>query len=399
MYQRPQHLATSIATEPPEIIGRSLLWRNADCLPLSARGCSLCAEACPVGALAFGEGVPAVSSLCTGCARCTAVCPTDALKLKDFPPPAAPDKAVINVYIDCTKVPRLRSPAGCVRVPCMGGISPGWLLALQDSIGNATIIALDRGWCQQCSSGDTSSCGAAKVVSDTGRMLAGAGVDAARWPRIESRPLPLSQMPDEIPASLEERVISRRGFFVRGLSEMARAAEGSIRPGANGRSQQTSSLGTLPPVVPAEQIRRITAIRNIGKRLRTVTTSFDLPVVVIVAEGCSNHRVCTVVCPSGALTRYENEGSSGIRFNALLCIGCRQCERSCPEQALQFWPQHKTNSPGMEVELTCHEIKACTTCEDEFSGVPGEKCPVCRKTEALFSAHATFNQSICEPPA
>lgn len=319
--------------------------------------------------------------------------------MKDFPAPATPDGTGATVFIDCMKVPRSMSPAGAVRVPCMGGITPGWLLALQDRIGNVPITALDRGWCQQCSSGDASPCSAAKVVLDTGRMLARAGVDAVMQPRIASRPLPLSHMPDAIPTALEERVISRRGFFARGLSEMASAAASSIQPGGSGRIHQASPLGTLSPVLPAEQIRRITAILNIGKRLRTAASMFNLPAVAIAAERCGNHRVCTVVCPSGALTRYEREGSSGIRFNALLCIGCRQCERSCPERAVQFWPLRETASLGMEAELTCHQVKICTACEDEFSGVPGEKCPACRKTESLFAAHATLNQSTCEPAA
>lgn len=382
-----------------EVAGPSLLWRSADCRPLSAQGCQLCAEACPAGALTISAGVPAASSQCTGCARCTAACPTDALQMEDFPAPVAPAATGSAVFIDCMKVPRAISPAGTVRVPCMGGLSPGWLLTLQDRIGNVPITALDRGWCAHCSAGDSSSFSATNLLADATQLLKDAGAPADMLPRSEHRPLPLSRMPDAIPPSINETAISRRAFFTRTLSEMASAAANRHQPEEIRHFLRLSPLRTMGRVVPAEQVRRVTALSNISHRYRTSPATFNLPALAISRERCENHQVCAVTCPTSALTKYGHEGATGIRFNALLCIGCRQCERGCPEQAIRLSLFNETPPHAMEINLTNHQVNVCATCEDEFSGIPGDVCTACRKTEALFAGRATLDKSIGKPAA
>ncbi len=383
----------SKAVSRQEIAGSSLLWNNAACLPLSAQGCRQCADACPADALHFRTGIPSVTPQCTECARCAAACPTDALTRKHFPAPAAPVlRAGDSAYIDCSKVPRTRSPEGAIRVPCLGAISTGWLLTLQDQIGDTPVILLNRGWCASCPSGDASTCSANAVVADAGRMLADAGLPAQLQARIELHPLPLAQMPEAIPAAVEETMISRRGFFSRGFSEAAGLASGALSVNGSTGHAPLPPLVALGRVIPAEQIRRMTALLNIRSRHPGTPATLPLPAVSIDSDQCENHGICSAVCPTGALAKYDDNGTAGIRFNALLCVSCRQCERDCPQQAVRFTTLRGTTPQDIDRELTRHPVKVCVKCEDEFSGDPGETCPVCRKTQALFVRRDVTNE-------
>jgi len=376
-----------------EIAGSSLLWQSAACLPLSAQGCCQCAKACPTDALEFNGGIPSVTAQCTDCARCAAACPTDALQRKHFPAPVAKNvRSGEPVFIDCSKVPRPHSPEVTIRVPCLGAISTGWLLKLQDQIGDAPIVALDRGWCSSCRSGGDSACSATNVVADAGRMFADAGIPLQLQPRIERHPLRLVKMPDAIPAAVEETLISRRGLFSLGFSEAAGLAVGALN--THGASVDTAlpPLGTVGRLIPAEQIRRMTALLSIRSRYPGSPATLPLPAVSIENNQCENHGICAAVCPTGALVKYGDNGAAGIRFNALLCVSCRQCERDCPQQAIRFTALRGTLPQDIEQELTRHPVKVCVKCDDEFSGAPGETCPVCRKTEALFVRRVVANE-------
>ncbi len=383
-------------TSRNEVADSPLLWRSADCLPLSAQGCRRCAEACPVDALTISADGPAITSFCTDCARCAAACPTDALALAHFPAPDAPRKISDTVFIDCLKVPPSMSPENSIRVPCLGGISTGWLLTLQNRIGDFTITALDRGWCTDCNAGDKSRFSATATITDAARLLGEAGTPESLLPRIKQRPLPADQMPAAIPPALAEAVMSRRAFFSRAISGVAGAATSTQ---IQGPGLHAPSLHKHGHVMPAEQLRRLAALTNISHRHARPLPSSALPNVAISQDICRNHGVCAAVCPTGALAKHDNDGAEGIRFKALLCTDCGQCARACPEHAVRIFLAAETAPVRWETDLTSHEIKICTTCEDEFSGVPGNVCTACRKTEALFAGRAILDELISKPAA
>jgi formate hydrogenlyase subunit 6/NADH:ubiquinone oxidoreductase subunit I len=106
-----------------------------------------------------------------------------------------------------------------------------------------------------------------------------------------------------------------------------------------------------------------------------------------IADSCRNHRVCSSICPTGALRPYEEGAASGLEFDAQACIACGDCVRGCPEKAIGLIPARQQGSAPEGVErLTRHAIRECATCGSEFAS-PGGKaiCPACEKTKDLFS--------------
>src|SRR3989338_6020925 len=78
-----------------------------------------------------------------------------ALALPGFSVPEAPQEKVGALNVDCWKVPKKLSPEGSVRVPCLGGLSPGRILELAAMAGTGSVEFLDRGWCSTCTAGSS----------------------------------------------------------------------------------------------------------------------------------------------------------------------------------------------------------------------------------------------------
>jgi len=58
--------------------------------------------------------------------------------------------------------------------------------------------------------------------------------------------------------------------------------------------------------------------------------------VVIVCRACPDPP-CARVCPTDALAAWEG---GGVRFEAELCIGCKNCARACPFGAV-LWDREQ----------------------------------------------------------
>ena len=84
-----------------------------------------------------------------------AVCPTGALAAAGFEKLdeeiSIAEGAVVR--LECERVPREDSVAGATRVPCLGGLGTGELLALREAAGDREIRLMDRGWCAECPAG------------------------------------------------------------------------------------------------------------------------------------------------------------------------------------------------------------------------------------------------------
>lgn len=100
--------------------------RTEACLPrrFPAFACRRCADACPSHALLPTPQGPHLSSGCTDCGRCAARCPTEALSVPGFGPVRLSDSgpAAGPISIDCWRVAPGLTPAGGLRVPCLGGL-------------------------------------------------------------------------------------------------------------------------------------------------------------------------------------------------------------------------------------------------------------------------------------
>jgi len=104
------------------------------------------------------------------------------------------------------------------------------------------------------------------------------------------------------------------------------------------------------------------------------------------SNACVGHGVCTLVCPSGALRRFEEPGFQGLEFDSVACIACGACIVVCPEQALQLEPRPADLPQPLPERITRHALSVCSRCDAEFTASPGnELCPACRKNVGLFT--------------
>ena len=120
------------------------------------------------------------------------------------------------------------------------------------------------------------------------------------------------------------------------ISPTARTA---LVPGAN--KDFTSEFphvqpdGTLPHFVPERRLRLFNSLKALGKPARPTVTTRLWGQVDIDTELCRSCRMCTVFCPTGAVSRFDAEGGAfGVEHRSALCMQCRLCETICPEQAI-----------------------------------------------------------------
>lgn len=346
--------------------------------------CSACAQACPVGCLSVQDSAIVLAEGCLGCGRCAAVCPTEAIELSGFRKPLHHDAQEVVRYVDCWKVPRTDSPAGAVRVPCLGGVSVNRILEAIEHKPKSALIFLDRGWCSDCRAGDKTASEVFPALEEASALLRACGAGEEALPRMEKRPLPPTQCPDDIPDAAAETVLSRRVFFRNLAQGVALSARQVITPqGVPEPVVVNKNLGRSGPVTPAARLRRLELTTRLAARHEKQAGAAWFPRVEIGAD-CRDHRVCVSVCPTGALASYENGEGRGVTFDTRRCITCDACARHCPSGALRY---HAAGGALAEVvALTRHAERECEDCGRSFSVTDGERyCTSCRKTRDSFS--------------
>lgn len=385
-------------------IGARVRLDAASCLPerFPANECGLCVTACPLAVLESTGGVPRLTDsangrvdACIGCGQCAAVCPSGALQVDGFSlPTEIPDEP--ELLIDCWRVPSSESPAGALRIPCMGGLSAGWLLSLFDAAGERPIRLLDRDQCGDCPAGSGIKL-LLERISEVRQLLFDCGVDISLLPMMVWSPCRKPLLP-AIPERNAEVAIPRRAFFRALLGESVKAVEMA--------AMTTVSTVTLrAPMQPLERLRLTAALGRIACRHERPVPPQVLPQLML--EHCDAHGVCATVCPTGALhlAPIEDGAKVELRFAAARCISCSQCVRVCPERSLRLISEG--GQAGVEVLRVWHQ-RECQRCGTGFldssataANVAAEGlCQVCCKADMLSQNVASFlrppaNQPIC----
>lgn len=364
-----------LAGRAPVSLRRSACLR----LRLHASGCRACADACPVQAMAAGADGLALGPGCTGCGRCQAACPMGALRADGFGSLASPlasgrEDALV---VDCARADSSHRDAGEIRVPCLGGMAEGDLLALCAGVPGRTVVLADRAGCAGCDSGGPLH-PAAAMLHRVRALMRETGVPEQRLPRLENRlPLGAGRIGrDGDP--LQSRGRARRGFF----TALARP-EAQPRAGAPGPAA-TSPAPARQAVIDALEVL---VARYGGCMPPALFHRLE------VGPGCRGHRVCASVCPTGALGRYRDDGAGrmGVAFDAAACIGCGHCASVCPEQALALHPGAGAAGLGRR-PLTAFVQAECADCGARFASGAGDdetRCDRCRKSGQLVRAAFT----------
>lgn len=265
-------------------------------------------------------------------------------------------------------VPRSLCARDSLRVPCVGGVSPGRWLTWVEAAGDARIEVIDHGWCANCPAGAAAAGHPAAATLDTVRSwLLAAGMAPAALPGIVNEPLPAVLRPAELPGAANAETLSRRGFFGR-LAERARAPLQAPVP----RTVSVAAARRIGHAQP-EHDMRIAVLTRLAHRHGGRVHAEVLPSIVVGA-GCDGCAVCARACPTGALRLATDEAAAGLAFDATRCVACGLCAGLCPEQAIGFAARHC--GPTTPTVVRRHELRDCPECGAAHAGT-GALCPRC----------------------
>ncbi len=367
---------------PIEAEGRVRFLADA-CISLRSGpgACSDCIAACPVAAIQTKDSGYAVSSACLGCGACAAACPSGAIKVKGFENLTQLPSGN-TVRIECRKVHESVAGQSSLRVPCLGGITPSQWLSLAEMAGNRRLIVVDRSWCTHCVAGSRSAPQhpARHALDQADAVLAEIGWPEVRRPRMQQDSLPASLMPASIPA---ERPASpaRRAFF-RSLGHEAQKAVGLDEAFAPPSPRLMKQQGLPLP----ERERLLTTALRIAATAGQEMPAAPFAALAVVPD-CAHHGICAGLCPTGALSLYEDGDMAGLEFNAWRCIGCGHCVKSCPERAITLHGAPLAPDPQEVQRLTAHVARTCPACHEAFHGpAAATTCPSCQRNRQMGAA-------------
>lgn len=357
--------------------------RAQACLTLRRRGwnCRACADACPLAALAVADQRVELVGDCSGCGRCQAACPMGALSVADFDrEPALARAHAGELVVDCERAAAaFDRSAAALRVPCLGGLSAGRLLALCADRPEHTVVLANRGECARCDNGGGVEHVATATVQRVAAWLREAGVPETLRPRIgrlrgAGRGARSAGGRQPTAGPIDPRGRARRGWF----TALARPA-----PTA---SPHAGSLTQLAPSTERQQ--QLDALQRLAARYGGA-----LPAALFhrvdIGRSCRGHRVCASSCPTGALVRYRDHDHAriGVTLDATLCVACGHCAAACPEHAITLQRGVGLGSAGAARRpLNAFVPRECADCGARFAlgDAGGEtRCPRCRASARL----------------
>ena len=356
-----------LAVEPQRCV--LVRHRNGECLR--------CAAVCTTGAISLGEeGIVVSPEKCIGCGTCASACPTGCLTAAnptDEELFGAVEAALAEnegrVAIACERAFAMASGnrmkrdscdatapsfvpgkiAGAtsdgrplVGVVCLGRVDES--LLVEATARGARSIQLISGPCESC----PHRCGGAlsdEIIVSAETLLAALGtpspIDRIRLQHASDTREILRLRPT---ASAQDDTNAVNAATVADASEDCLSESGYPVVPPTGESQQDSrepqfahvqADGTLPHFVPERRLRLFNSLKALGTPAAPTVTTRLWGQVTIDTELCRSCRMCTVFCPTGALTRFDAANDAfGVEHRSALCMQCRLCETICPEQAI-----------------------------------------------------------------
>ena len=356
-----------LAVEPQRCV--LVRHRNGECLR--------CAAVCTTGAISLGEeGIIVSPEKCIGCGTCASACPTGCLTAAnptDKELFGAVEAALAEnegrVAIACERAFAMASGnrmkrdsrdatapsfvpgkiAGAtsdgrplVGVVCLGRVDES--LLVEATARGARSIQLISGPCESC----PHRCGGAlsdEIIVSAETLLAALGtpspIDRIRLQHASDTREILRLRPT---ASAQDDTNAANAATVADASEDCLSESGYPVAPPTGESQQDSrepqfahvqADGTLPHFVPERRLRLFNSLKALGTPAAPTVTTRLWGQVTIDTELCRSCRMCTVFCPTGALTRFDAANDAfGVEHRSALCMQCRLCETICPEQAI-----------------------------------------------------------------
>lgn len=296
--------------------------------------CTRCADACPTQAITWHESLHVESVKCIDCGICATVCPTGALEaqapsnaelLEQIRRRVSENRSVAFAcprYLETTRA----APAQFVQVKCLGRLDESILFgAIAEG---APVITLLDGACADCPHAIGRTI-AAQTAQRTNALLSAFG--SARQVVFDARRLAAGETAPS-PATTTDG-LSRRAFFDFLRRETLKVTAATVSGVLNDQEASSATeaklpVGGLPTRVPAKHQLLLNALRKIGKPVIAewnggIWAQFGF------TEKCNGCQMCAFFCPTGALTKIEQDGKLGVAFKLALCTNCRLCQELC----------------------------------------------------------------------
>jgi Pyruvate/2-oxoacid:ferredoxin oxidoreductase delta subunit len=271
--------------------------------------CRLCADACPEGAITWGEPAQVDAKKCTSCGLCAAVCPTGVFEASG---PSNTElvhqidelaKATSAIAFACPQVAGGEA-CGVIRVPCVGRLDASILVSAAAS-GIRHVQLVDTA-CERCSR-NIGHTVAEQVVAESNDLLQACG-SASRVEFIDRSGL-LDQ-----PMQMEQQTAGRDTEKV---------------PGEPAHTGKPMEKGELPVRLPEKRQLLLSSLTRVSGQDVKRELDTNLWATVSIKESCTGCQMCAFFCPTGALAKCEEEGNPGLTFKYADCTGCRLCREIC----------------------------------------------------------------------
>jgi len=365
--ERFKRLSSDMLTVRPE---RCVCVRNRHA------SCTRCSDACTSGALSVEDGALRIEQeKCVGCGTCATVCPTCALEIQ-HPNDASLHNAARaaatladGAAVFCCH--RVQEEAGArfdetrvTPVVCLSRLEETLLVGLLAE-GVERIVAV-KGDCAHCPRHDgVKSIHLVKQTMDElmrvwnidravdiveelpAELLGAAYEDVADAAMVERSDAPAGA--DSAAAAQGAAMVIARSDATAGADgaavaqgDAAAVARSDVTAVAQGDTTasdftlpRVTSDGTLPHFVPMRRNKLLNHLATFGN---PVTDTLDCRLwghITIDMSVCRSCRMCAVFCPTGALSRFEDEdGTIGIEHYVAECVHCCLCQDICPAQAI-----------------------------------------------------------------
>ncbi len=316
LYEKRKLSRRSLVSLPPWAYEAVPTVKAESCL--GGDQCGLCIDACPVDAIESLSRSPTIDKIeCKTCGLCQAACPAGAF---DFPGssldqyeaeiPALLSQGSRGLVITCRKEGEaLRSdngrsplPAGWlpIEVPCIGAVTPGWVLQALAS-GASSVALLSCG--ERCRMDQDSIVD--KRIGYIQEMLGLLGVD-----RPKDRVM-------KVPATSDK---------------LARALEGAPRLKPIDAKMKPDDLTLVEPAATAEAVVMLVDEKMAAKDPSLSHDASPLGMVKISTETCTVCGACASHCPTEALKVVETDDQLLLTYDSVSCVNCERCVPACPEK-------------------------------------------------------------------
>ncbi len=343
--------------------------------------CTLCVDACPVGAIRLEQPIALDQAACVRCGLCLHLCPVDAFAgedgVSDLLTCVSRLETASAIELTCAVHPEPESgPAGVdavIRVNgCLGSLGSSAYVGLLALDVEKITVRLDA--CAQCPFGMARQ-NITHVISTANAILSACG----KVDRIVEITESAFDAPVQRPVTdAVARPLSRRDIF-----RFAAAGRSQV---ANHLRDDTEAVSSTDKKPPQERRRLIKALRQLAEspgKMPPPENPPPLPFVnFTVDDTCTACADCVKSCPTGAITlTVERENKYKLIFSPANCTDCDLCLAFCQPGALRREPLSSLANilPNLEpVTLREGILQHCVRCGIQFAGETATRlCPRC----------------------